>query len=233
MMCQYHFNHNLNSFQCMFCCNSNFQLQSVLLSCRYNCSNMDVCIYSVCIYCIYILPTRAHPPDPRCITPDLVPLFIRPSYAPKESGHHYPVPQYLGTQYSIPLILLSARCLRIQYSIPQYPVLRTIMPQFPSLLCTSISQSSRSSCPIPTFTIRSPSYLLIQRNQKEEETDVGDTILPQNEVIYNSKFISGKKTFFFVTKTTTSYVQQRDSIVYKQKQPEVVRSKYQPLYGYI
>ena len=33
-----------------------------------------------------------------------------------------------------------------------------------------------------------------------------------------------KKTFVFVTKTTTSYVQQIDSIVYKQKQPEMVRS---------
>ena len=33
-----------------------------------------------------------------------------------------------------------------------------------------------------------------------------------------------KKTFVFVTKTTTSYVQQKHSIAYKQKQPEEVRS---------
>ena len=65
----------------MFYCNSNFQLQSVLLSCGYNCSNMDVCIYSVCIYCIDISCPPEHTPQildaSPGLSPSLHPPFIR------------------------------------------------------------------------------------------------------------------------------------------------------------
>ena len=97
MICQYHFNHNLNSFKFMLYCNANFQLQSVLLSCGYNCSNMDVCLYSVCIYCIDISCPPEHTPQildaSPGLSPSLHPPFIRSQR--KQAS----LPSVLNTQY--------------------------------------------------------------------------------------------------------------------------------------